>query len=353
MKLKSISKLLIGVCAFWGAACNSGAGNQTTGEVEQEQGEVNIYTHRHYDVDKKLFQQFEDSTGIKVNVVSANADELIVKLKQEGPTTNCDLLITTDAARMYKAKTMNLLKATHDKAIGALLPNHLVDADGYWYGLAQRARVIAVKKGLKDKYADWNYEDLAKPEWKGKVIMRSSESSYNQSLMSNLIAHHSEEWAINWVKEVVANFAREPKGNDRDQVKDIAAGEGEITFVNSYYLGKLEFSPDPAARFAFSEVDIIFPNQNTTGTFVDVSAAAVTKYAKNETNALRLLKFLLSKESQTLIANMNYEYPAIEGVDLQASILPLSDFKRDTLNLEKTGELNTQAVVSFDKGGWR
>ncbi len=349
--MKKLVKPFILLTAFVaGVSCSSGGGDEGS---NQEKGVVNVYTHRHYDVDKELFARFDSLTGIKVNVISANADELIVKLKQEGPTTQCDVLITTDAARINKAKKEGLLQPTQNEELMKTLPSNLVDDEGYWYGIAQRARVIAVKKGLGESLANLSYEDLANPEWKGKVIMRSSENSYNQSLLANLIANHGEEWAANWVEKVVANFAREPKGNDRDQVKNIAAGEGEITFVNSYYLGKMENSPDPATRFAFTNVDVIYPNQQSTGTFVDVSAAAVTKYAKNKENAIALIQFLLSKESQQLIADKNFEYPAIEGMKLKSSLPTLAEFKRDTVDIELTGELNAAAVKAFDKGGWR
>lgn len=342
---------LLYISLFALISCSSGPQN---GEAkEQEEQVVNLYSQRHYEVDRLVYAKFEKETGIKVNVISADADALLAKLKSEMELTPCDLFLAVDAGNLYKAKSFKLLQPVTSEILTKNIAPQYRDPEGYWFGQTMRARVIAVKKGLKDKYPNLNYEDLTKPEFKGKVIMRTSGSSYNQALLASIIAHDGEGAAKSWAAGVRANFAREPKGVDRDQIKDIASGIGEITLVNTYYLGKMQKSDDKAEQEALAQVEVIFPNQQNRGTHINVSGAGVSKYAKHKANAVKLLEFLAREDIQKEFALNNEEYP-VGGTFVSDGILAkLGAFKADTLNLELLGKFNPDAVKIYDQVGWK
>lgn len=316
-------------------------------------GVVNIYTHRHYDSDRMVFDKFEKETGIRVNIVSANADELLVKLENEMELTPCDLFVTVDAARLLKAKEKNLLQPVNSATLNKNIAPQFRDPEGYWFAQTIRGRVLAVKKGLKAANPQMSYEDLASPQWKGKVLMRSSGSEYNQALLASIIAHRGEAAARDWTRSVVANFARPPRGNDRDQVKDIAAGRGEVTLVNTYYLGKMQKSDDPLEKKALSEVEIIFPNQSGYGTHINISGAGVARYSKNRDNAVKLLEFLSRPDIQQEFALNNEEYPVSGKLAAKGILAELGEFVADTLRPESLARYNAPAVRIFDEAGWK
>lgn len=316
--------------------------------------EVNVYTHRHYDTDKKLFKMFEEQTGIKVNVVKAKAAELIKRLESEGKYTKADVLITVDAGRLYAAKAKGLFQSVESKYLNDNIPATYKDSDNQWFGLTKRARVIVYSKD-RVKASDLStYDDLTNPKWKGKILVRSSNNVYNQSLLASVIAHKGVDGAQKWAEGVVANMARTPKGNDRAQVLAVAAGVGDIAIVNTYYIGKMIFNKDKAQREAVKKVKVFFPNQDTYGTHVNVSGAGVTKHAKNKENAVKFIEFLASAKAQKLFAEANYEYPILKGVDASGTVKEWGNFKSDTaIDIELLGKLNAQAIKVFDKAGWR
>jgi iron(III) transport system substrate-binding protein len=336
--------LLLPSCSTKNAAAAPAAGGEQV---------VNLYTHRHYDTDKKIFQKFEKETGIRVNVVTANADELLMKLESEKELTSCDLFVTVDAQRLVKAREKELLQPIRSQVLEHNIVPQYRDPDGYWFAQTMRGRVFVVKKGLKDIYPELSYEDLAKPEWKGKVLMRSSESSYNQALLASMIAHMGPEDAAAWVKKVVGNFAREPKGNDRDQVKDIAAGKGAITLVNTYYLGKMQKSDNAAEKAALEQVEVIFPNQMSRGTHINISGSGVAKYAKHRENAIKLLEFLSRPDIQEEFALANEEYPVNGKLSSQGILAKLGTFRADTLHFDQLAKYNDTAVKLFEQARWR
>ncbi len=318
-----------------------------------DNGVVNLYSQRHYDVDRKVYDKFEHETGIKVNVISAAADELLAKLQSEAELTSCDVFMAVDAGNLYKAKEAQLLQAIQSEVLTKNIIPGLRDPENFWFAQTMRARVFAVKKGLKSTYPDLSYEDLVKPEFKGKVVMRSSSSSYNQALLASIIAHDGESAGEQWAKGVAANFAREPKGNDRDQIKDIASGKGEITLVNTYYLGKMQKSDDAAEQKALEQVEIIFPNQSNRGTHINVSGAGVAKYAKNKANAVKFLEFLARPDIQKEFAGNNEEYPVNGEFTATGILSKMGTFKIDSLNLELLGKYNADAIRIFDKVKWQ
>ncbi|MES2629972.1 MAG: extracellular solute-binding protein [Bacteroidota bacterium] len=332
-------------------SCSSG--NTETSEKTTGNQVVNLYSQRHYDVDRKVYDKFEKETGIRVNMISAAADELLAKLKSEAELTSCDVFMAVDAGNLQKAKEAGVLQPLQSDILNKNIIPHLRDPEGYWFAQTMRARVFAVKKGLKDKYPNLSYEDIAKPEFRGKIVMRSSTSSYNQALLASIIAHDGEAAASAWAAGVTANFAREPKGNDRDQVKDIASGKGEITLVNTYYLGKMQKSDDAAEQKALQQVEIIFPNQQGRGTHINVSGSGLAKYAKNKANGIKLLEFLARPDIQKEFALNNEEYPVNGEFSANGILSKMGNFKIDSLNLELLGTYNPAAIKIFDKAGWQ
>ncbi len=315
--------------------------------------ELNVYTHRHYESDQELFKLFEDETGIKVNVINASADELIQKMILEGPQSPADVLITVDAGRLHRAKEKDLLQPISSKILDSLVPSHLKDENNQWFALTKRARVIAYAKERVDASELSSYENLVDEKWNGKLLLRSSSNIYNQSLMASIVANDGEDEARLWAKAMVANMARSPKGNDRDQVKAVASGEGDLAIVNTYYVGKMLNSSDKTELEASEKVGIFFPNQDDRGTHINVSGAGVAKYAPNKQNAIQFIEFLLSEKAQNIFASSNFEYPVNINVEMAEVLKQWGDFKEDELPLNKLGELNKRAVILFDEAGWK
>lgn len=350
MRILSAVFLLLLFCFSCGNSSQEAASESEETNTSTEK--VVIYTHRHYDTDKEIFADFTKATGIEVEVVKASADELIQRMESEGDQSPADILVSVDAGRLVRAKDKGLLQSVDSEFLNTTVPARLRDANNQWFSLTKRARVIVYDKEKVDPADLSTYADLASPNWKGKVLIRSSGNIYNQSLMASVIANEGEEAARTWAKAVTENFARTPKGNDRDQVKGILAGEGQIAVVNTYYLGKLLNSADSTEVAAGENVSIFFPNQETTGAHINVSGAGVAKYAPNRENAVKLLEYLLSKEVQEKFAKANYEYPVNPNAESSDLLKSWGDFKEDELPLSKLGELNKNAVVVFDEVGW-
>lgn len=315
--------------------------------------EVNVYSHRHYDTDKKLFKMFEEKTGIKVNVVKAKASALIKRMESEGAKSPADVLITVDAGRLYQAKSKDLLQSINSNYLTTNIPATLRDKDNKWFALTKRSRVAVYRigSGMDSKLS--TYEDLADPKFKGQIMVRSSNNIYNQSLMAAMIAHHGKEYALNWAKGVVANMAKAPKGNDRYQVKAVANGIGSVAIANTYYIGKMVNNKDASQRESVKKVKIFFPKFENGGTHINVSGAGVAKYAPNKDNAIKFVEFLASKEAQELFAKANYEYPVLAGVKSSELVSSWGQFKDDTISINTLGENNKAAVKVFDQAGWK
>jgi len=338
--LQSFLIILSGVLFF---ACSTG----------EKQEEVNVYTHRHYEADQKLFDMFTEATGIKVNVVSASADELIQKLELEGANSPADVLITVDAGRLHRAEEKGLLQSINSPALESNIPAKFRDPEGYWFGLTYRARIIAYSKERVKPEELSSYEALTAPEWKGRVLTRSSENIYNQSLLASIIAHHGAEGAQEWAAGLLANMARDPKGSDRDQVKAVASGEGDVAIVNTYYIGIMLNDSNEEERKAAEKIAIFFPNQEDRGTHINISGAGVTKYAPNKENAIKLIEFLSESQAQEFLANINFEYPVNPNTEFSDLLKKWGSFKSDNLNLSVLGENNSEAVMVFDRVGWK
>ncbi|RYM33067.1 Fe(3+) ABC transporter substrate-binding protein [Brumimicrobium glaciale] len=351
-----MKKILIAVVTFsLLTACGSNNEEKDNSNVQETQKEqvVNVYTHRHYEPDQDIFKMFEEQTGIKVKVINASADELIQKMKMEGKQSPADVLITVDAGRLSRAKDQGLLQSIQSEILEKTVPSHLQDVDNQWFGLTKRARIIAYSLDRVKPEELSTYEELVSNKWKGKILVRSSSNIYNQSLMASIIANDGEEIAKKWAKGIVANMARSPKGSDRDQVKAVVAGEGDLAIVNSYYIGKMLNSPDAEEVATAKKIGLFFPNQEGRGTHINVSGAGVAKYAPNKENAIRFIEFLVSQDAQQIFTDANYEYPILESVAPTNDIKAWGDFKEDTLGLNKLGENNKKAVLIFDEAGWK
>ena len=312
---------------------------------------VNLYSQRHYPADKEVFAKFTEKTGIKVNVVKANADELIERLKSEGKESPADILFTKDAARLFWASSEGPLQTVDSALLSKRVPSHLRDPNNQWFGLTQRARVIVYAKDRVKAGEIENYADLAKPQWKGRVVVRSASHIYNQSLLASMIAHDGEKKALLWAVKFRKNMARAPQGSDRDQIRAVAAGLADAAIVNSYYLGLLANSVDPKDREVASKVQIIFPDQEGHGTHVNISGVGICKHSKNKANAMKFLEFMTSEEAQHMYPEKTYEYPL--SLKLQsAQHKAWGDFKPDKLNLKALGEHNARAVKLFQAAQW-
>jgi iron(III) transport system substrate-binding protein len=321
--------------------------------VSVDASELNIYSHRHYKVDEAINQLFTEKTGIAVKVVNAEADQLIERLKSEGESSPADLLVTVDVGRLQRAKKAGLLKSIDSKLLDERVPETLRDADKQWYGYTVRARVIMHAKDRVQAGEIKNYEDLADPKWRGRILVRSSGNSYNQSLLASLIAANGEEKAAVWAKAVVGNMARAPQGGDRDQIKGVAAGLADVCISNTYYLGLLANSEDAADREAASKVVVVFPNQDGRGAQCNIGGAGLAKHAKNVENATRYLEFLTSPEVQKMIANGSHEFPVNLDVTLSPTHEGWGKFKMDYETFSKLGEYQETAVRVFDRAGWK
>ena len=316
---------------------------------------VNMYSQRHYDVDQKQYDNFEEKTGIKVNVIKANADELIQRIKSEGENSPADLFITVDVGKLWQAADMGLLQKYDDKNLTSGIPESLIDKNGFWVPVTYRSRVLVYSNERVKKSELSTYEDLANPKWKGRLLVRSSSNSYNQALMSSLVANLGEDATKEWTKSVVSNFARDPKGNDRDQVKAIAAGQGDVAIVNSYYIGLLLSSENKEEVNAGNAISVFFPNQGEgeRGSHINVSGVALAKNSPNKSNALKLIEYLTSDEAQEIYVNNTFEYSVKPNIEPNDIVKEWGAFRKDPLDLNMLGIKRNDIIRIFDAGGWK
>ncbi len=290
---------------------------------------------------------------MKINLITGKADALLQRLISEGKNSPADILITTDAGRLYRAQQANMLQTVHSTVLENSIPKQYRDPQGYWFGLSLRARPIAYSiERVKPELLS-TYEELALPQWKNKICIRSSNNIYNQSLVASFIAHMGVEKTLSWAKAFVSNFARPPQGGDRDQVKAVAAGQCDIAIINNYYLGQMLTSSDASEQQAAKQVKIFWPNQNGRGTHVNISGAGLTAAAKNKDAAIELLEFLVSDSAQQWYANTNLEYPIKPGIQASDILESWGEFKADTLSLYQLGEYNAEAVMLMDHAAWK
>ncbi len=313
--------------------------------------EVNLYSARKEELIKPLLDKFTTETGIKVNLVTGKADALLQRLKSEGQNSPADLLLTTDAGRLYRAQEAGVLAPVQSARLDELVPAQYRNPEGYWFGMSVRARPIVYVKSAVDPQTLSSYEDLADSQWKGHICIRSSDNIYNQSLVASMIATNGLKATEAWAADFVKNFARPPKGGDRDQIKAAAAGECDIAVINTYYLGMM--LQDDEQRPQAEKVAVFWPNQDGRGTHVNISGIGLTAAAANRDNAVKLMEFLASDEAQAWYANVNHEYPIRDGIEVSDILKAWGTFKADDLNLQALGKHNAEAVMLMDRVGWK
>ena len=304
--------------------------------------EVNIFSARHYDSDVQLYEKFTQKTGISVNVVSGKDKALQKRITEEGKNCIADLYITADAGRLGAFQEKGLFqRGASSKAIKAAVPSNF--RTPYWTGIAKRARIIyySPERVSTSDLDGMTYEKLADSKWQGKVVIRKSNNVYNQSLVASLIENNGKKATAEWAKNVVANMARDSKGNDRAQILAVAAGEADLAVANTYYLAlMLSGKKGPEQQAAAKKVLPFFPNQGDRGTHMNISGGGVLKNAPNAANAIKLLEFLLTKEAQEHIVNNTFEYPMIAGVEPHDLVKQMGlGFKQD----EKTKVSNYES----------
>lgn len=330
------------------------ASSEQTGAAESAKDQVvNVYTARHYEVDDKLYEQFTKETGIKVNVVKGKAEELIERMKREGQSTPADLFITVDGGVLNLAKENGLLQPVESDLIKQQVPEKFRDKDNEWIGLSTRARIIAYSKERVKPEELSTYEDLASEKWKGKVLVRSSTSLYNQSLVASFIELYGEEKTEEWAKGIVANMSRDPEGGDRDQAKAIVAGLGDVAIMNTYYVGLLLHSKDPEEVKVAEQIGVFFPNQETTGTHLNISGAGLVKHSKNKENAIKLIEYLTGPEAQAVASKENFEFPVNPNTELPELLKSWGEFKAQDIDFAVLGKHNKKAIEILNKVGWK
>ena len=337
-----------GLISFAIASCN----NQSQ-EAAAPDAIVNVYSARHYDVDNDLFESFTEQTGIKVNVVEGKSDELIERIKTEGEASPADVFVTVDAGRLWRAEQAGIFQPVSSPVLEEKVPVSLRHPDGLWYGLTKRARVLIYNIDKVEPSELSTYEALAKPEWQGRVCVRSSGNIYNQSLLGSLIETIGLEETENWAKGLVNNFARDPDGGDINQIKAVSVGQCDVAIANHYYWARIAKSEAPQDQAVIANTAVFFPNQDDRGTHVNISGFGLVAGAEHRESAIAFLEFLVSPEAQEVFANSNNEYPVVEGTSTDPIVAELGDFKVDEVNVSAYGRNNPDVVKLVDRVGWK
>ena len=341
---------LAALALVWGAAAQA-----------QEQV-VNLYSARHYSTDEALYNNFTKATGIKINRVDADDAGIIARLKAEGAASPADVILLVDAARLWRGEQDGLFLPIKSKLLEDAIPANLraaPAADGGipWFGFSTRARVVVYDKVRVKREDVDTYEELGDPKNKGKLCIRSGSHPYNLSLFGAVVEHMGEQKAEAWLKGMVANLARPPKGGDTDQIKAVAAGECDIAVTNSYYLARLMRSNKPEDLAVVNKVGVVFPNQASWGTHLNIAGGAVARHAKNQGNAIKFLEYLASPEAQNYFANGNNEWPTAKGVEVENPALKAmtnnTAFKSETIPISAVGANVTKVQQMLDRVGFK
>jgi len=335
---------LAGLAALGGC---SGGGNDEATEV------VNLYSARHYDSDQVLYDRFTEETGIAINLMEGSADELVARMTSEGENSPADLFIAADAGALWRARQAGLFQPVASATLDDRIPANLREPAGNWYGFMRRARVVAYDPARVQPEEIDDYAKLATPRFRGKICVRSSDSVYNLSLVGALIEAWGEERAEQWVRGVVANMARQPEGGDRDQIRAVGAGVCEVALTNSYYYIRMASGDDAADRAVTDKVALGFPSLDGQGAHVNISGGGVARNAPNRDNAVKLLEFFASADTQRHIAANNNEFPASPNVPAPAPVDAYADFTAHPMSVAAFAARQPQAQSLMSAAGWR
>ena len=330
------------------AGCSSGEGGNADGAQE-----VNLYTARHYDSDQALYDRFTEETGIKINRIEGRADELVARMTSEGANSPADLFITADAGALWRAQQAGLFQPIESETLGGRIPANLREPGGHWYGFMRRARVVAYDSTkVRPEEVD-DYAKLATPRFKGRICVRSSDSVYNLSLVGALIEAWGAEKAGEWVEGIVANMARPPEGGDRDQIRAVNAGVCEVAITNSYYYIRMATGDDADDRAVTDKVKLAFPSLDGQGAHVNISGGGVAANAPNRENAIRLLEFFASVDSQTHISANNNEFPASPDLPAPPPVDAYANFTAHPMSVAAFARRQPEAQSLMSAAGWR
>lgn len=314
--------------------------------------ELNLYSSRHYDTDERLYSDFTEATGITVNRIEGNADELIARMEAEGENSPADVFVTVDTVRITRAKELGLLQSIDSPVLEARIPGYLQDDENQWFAFSQRARILFYDKNdVTNPPA--TYQDLAKPEYEGMVCIRSSTNVYTQNFTAALVAHLGEDAARDWAKGVVSNFARDPQGGDTDQLKGLVSGECDIAMSNTYYFARALRTDVSGLSDSTDQIGWVFPNQDDIGAHMNISGAGVAAHAPNRENAIKFLEYLASDQAQQYFSAGNDEYPAVPGVGLAPSVAALGIFRPDSIALSDIADNIGPAQQILNESGWK
>lgn len=332
----------------------------TSSVLAQEQV-LNLYSARHYATDEALYSNFTKATGIKINRVDADDAGILARLKAEGAASPADVILLVDAARLYRGEVDGLFKPVKSAALEAAIPAQFrgkESAEGSpWFGFSTRGRVVVYDKTKVNKADVDTYEELADGKHKGKLCIRSGSHPYNLSLFGSVMEHMGEQKTEKWLKGLVANLARAPKGGDTDQIKAVGAGECQIAVTNTYYIARLLRSSDPQEKALMERVGVVFPNQSSWGTHLNISGGAVARHSKNTDAAVKFLEYLAGPEAQNYFANGNNEWPTANGVKVANPALQAmsggGDFKAETIPLAAVGANTVKVQQMLDRVGFK
>jgi iron(III) transport system substrate-binding protein len=325
-----------------------------------EEPVLNLYSARHYSTDEALYSNFTKATGIKINRVDADDAGILARLKAEGSASPADVILLVDAARLWKGEIEGLFKPIESKALEAAIPAQLRAKDTPegtpWFGFSTRARLVVYDKlRVKREEVD-TYEKLADPVNTGRLCIRSGSHPYNISLFGAMTEHLGPAKAEQWLKGLVANMARQPKGGDTDQIKGVASGECAVAVTNSYYLARLMRSSNPDDQKIVERIGVVFPNQASWGTHINIAGGAVARHAKHPANAVKFLEYLATPEAQTYFANGNNEWPVIKGLTPNNPALKAmggNSFKSETIPISAVGTNQIKVQQMLDRVGFK
>ena len=347
----TISRTLLAALA--GALALTACAEQEETAAPGDAGVVNLYTARHYDSDLILYERFTEQTGIRVNRIEGNADQLLARMQAEGEASPADVFITADAGALWRVQNAGLLQPVQSEALSTAIPANLRDPEGRWFGFSRRARIVAYDQARVQPADVDTYEDIASPRFRGQLCVRSADSVYNLSLVGALIEAWGPDRARQWVEGVVANMARPPEGGDRDQIRAVGAGVCQIALTNSYYYIRLASGDDAADREITTRVKLAFPSLDGQGAHVNISGAGVAANAPNRANAIRFLEYLTSAEVQTHVSQNNNEYPASPNVPVPAPVDAYADFQAHPMPVSAYGPRQAEALAMMSAAGWR
>jgi iron(III) transport system substrate-binding protein len=314
---------------------------------------VNIYSARHYDTDRELWDAFTRQSGIRVRVIEANVDQLLERIRAEGANSPADILITVDIGRLARAKDGGVFQPTRNATLEARIPAHLRDPQGHWFGFASRARVVMYDKarGLPARLT--RYEDLARAEFANGLLVRSSGYIYNIGWTASMLAADGLAATEAWARGIAQNLARPPSGGDRDQIRAMIAGQGRLAIANTYYLGLLHISPRAEERELAERVGVLFPNQGDRGTHMNVSGAGIIRNAPNRAAAEAFLEYMASPAAQALFAGSNMEYPVVADAQIHPFLRGLGSFRQDPISASDLAANMPEALRLMQRAGWR